>query len=48
MSKTWKAEYKAPKSAQPKPQKAVDRLLMREAHQAIREALTAPQEAARA
>jgi hypothetical protein len=50
MSKTWKEEHRKPraKSAQPKPQKAADRLLMAEANREIREALRTPQEAPRA
>jgi hypothetical protein len=50
MSKTWKEEHRKhrAKSAQPKPQKAISRLLMVEAGREIREALTRPQEAQRA
>ena len=50
MSKTWKEEHRKhrAKSAQPKPQKAIARLVMLEANREIREALRAPQEAARA
>lgn len=54
MSKTWKEGHrkygvvKYRVKLQPKPQKAVDRLVMAEASREIREALRAPQEAARA
>lgn len=46
MSKTWREQTgrKHPNT----PQKAIDRISMREANDAIREALTAPQGAQRA
>jgi hypothetical protein len=50
MSKTWKEDYsKRPaKNAPEKPQSTIARLSMAEADREIREALRAPQEAARA